>query len=68
MSDYRSLINRDLPHEERSCSSKAAYVSRREALATKQRSRFDSGIKPYRCGYCENWHMGHNRSRKERAA
>lgn len=63
---YRQLINRDLPIEERGCTSKARFLSRAEARSITRhgrRSAADGGLRPYRCRFCEWWHLGHRRQR-----
>jgi hypothetical protein len=59
---YRYLIDRRPPRVERGCTSKSAFVSRREAstMARHGRNR-DGSLKPYRCRLCELWHLGHRR-------
>lgn len=47
--------------EERQCLKKKPYINRRIAaekakLASKRANEF---IKPYRCGHCFQWHIGH---------
>jgi hypothetical protein len=60
--DYRQLVNRDLPPQERGCTSKAVYVSRREAMSRVRHGRsVGSGLHPYRCQWCDGWHLGHRR-------
>jgi hypothetical protein len=60
--DYRDFINRDLPLVERGCTSKAAYVSRREARTWVRNGRRSHGsLDPYRCRSCGQWHLGHRR-------
>src|SRR5438067_6541720 len=45
---YRQLINRDLPKVERSCTSKAMFISRREAVSSTRRGhRGDGALHPY---------------------
>jgi hypothetical protein len=57
---YRELINRDLPLLERGCTSKAMFISRREAQNVKRHGRHQDGsVRPYRCRYCDWWHLGH---------
>ena len=55
---YRQFINRDLPIQDRGCTSKALYLSRREASNFVRRRGF-SGLRPYRCWFCSGWHLGH---------
>ncbi len=60
--DYRQFINRNLPLQDRGCTSKAVFISRREAQSLLRNSRHGStGLKPYRCRWCEGWHLGHPR-------
>jgi hypothetical protein len=60
VSDIGHLINRRLPAVERSCLSKAFFVSRREARSMARNGRRSNGqLKPYRCRYGEHWHLGH---------
>ena len=59
---YRQFINRDLPQLERSCTSKAIFLSRREAVsATRRGRRGDGAMHPYHCANCSRWHLGHRR-------
>ena len=58
--DYRTFINRDLPFVERGCTSKVAFVSRREARSISNHGRRQDGsLAPYHCRYCGSWHLGH---------
>lgn len=60
ITDYRTLINRDLPLLERGCTSKAAFESRREARSLARHGRHANGqLHPYHCRYCDLWHLGH---------
>jgi hypothetical protein len=62
--DYHQFINRNLPLVERGCTSKAMFVSRGEARALVRHSRHTDGqVKPYHCGHCDGWHLGHRRRR-----
>ena len=61
--DYHQFINRDLPLQERGCTSKAVFISRREARSLANHSRLTVGLKPYRCRWCDGWHLGHRRRR-----
>jgi hypothetical protein len=61
--DYHQFINRDLPIRERACTSKAVFFSRREARSLANDSRLTTGLKPYRCRWCDGWHLGHARRR-----
>ena len=62
--DYRIFINRDLPHLERACTSKAAFVSRGEANQVARRGQRSNGqLAPYHCEFCSRWHLGHHRRR-----
>ena len=59
---YRQFINRDLPLVERGCTSKALFITRAEAKSSSRRNRRDDGsVRPYRCRYCDGWHLGHGR-------
>ena len=61
---YRTLVNRELPLVERACTSKAGFVSRAEARALLRHGRHvDGSMDPYRCRFCELWHLGHRRRR-----
>jgi hypothetical protein len=65
---YRDLIDRRLPLVERSCTSKAAFVSRREASSLARHGRHSDGaMKPYHCRVCDFWHLGHRRGAFGRA-
>jgi hypothetical protein len=65
--DYHLFINRNLPPLERGCTSKAMFVSRREARAQVRHGRQgDGSVKPYHCGHCDHWHLGHRRHRPRR--
>ena len=59
--DYHQFINRDLPPRERGCTSKAMFLSRREARSISRQPWASSGLKPYRCRWCDGWHLGHGR-------
>jgi len=61
MDAYRRFINRDLPTEERACTSKVTHETRAEARSVARRARRSSGsaLHPYRCPYGEHWHVGH---------
>ena len=58
---YRQFINRDLPMRDRGCTSKAVYVSRQEAKSFVRRRGY-AGLHPYRCRWCDGWHLGHRRA------
>jgi len=61
---YRQFINRELPPLDRGCTSKAVFVSRREAqTSTRRNVRSDGSLRPYHCRHCDGWHMGHPRRR-----
>jgi hypothetical protein len=63
-SDYRQLINRDLPLLERGCTTKAMFVSSREARSVARGNPVRGGqLRPYHCGNCGGWHLGHRRRR-----
>jgi hypothetical protein len=69
IADYRRFINRDLPLIERGCTSKAAFVSRREARSlVRSGRRSDGSLDPYHCGVCGHWHLGHRRRRSHRSS
>jgi len=60
--DYRTLINRNLPLEERGCTSKVTFSTRVEARSLARRGRRSDGqLDPYHCRYCDFWHLGHRR-------
>jgi len=62
--DYRRFINRDLPIEERACTSKARFLSRGEARSMVRHGRRCAArgdLRPYRCRSCGWWHLGHRR-------
>jgi hypothetical protein len=60
--DYRQFINRNLPIRDRACVSKAVFVSRGEAKNRVRQGRQGyAGLKPYRCQWCDGWHLGHAR-------
>jgi len=57
---YRELINRNLPLMERGCTSKARFLSRREARSMGRHGRHQDGsLRPYHCRFCDWWHLGH---------
>jgi len=57
---YREFINRDLPLVERGCTSKAVYLTRREARSTGRHGRGQDGsLRAYHCRNCDQWHLGH---------
>lgn len=59
---YRQFINRDLPLRDRGCSSKAVFLSRREAKNVSRHGRGQDGsLRPYHCHWCDWWHIGHKR-------
>lgn len=65
---YRLYINRDLPIRDRACESKAVFLTRGEARGRLRHGRHtDGAMKPYRCRFCAQWHLGHRR-RHGRAA
>ena len=62
--DYRQFINRDLPLIERGCTSKAVFLSQREARSVARYGHVGRGqLDPYHCGHCDGWHLGHRRRR-----
>lgn len=70
MDVYRRLINRDLPWEERACTSKACFVTRDEARSYLRSGALTAGsaMKAYRCRFCRQWHLGHRPRRRGGAA
>lgn len=65
VTDYRQLVSRDLPLQERACTSKVVFVSRRDALSRARHGRMGYvGLRPYRCEWCDGWHLGHRRGRR----
>ena len=65
--DYRTLINRDLPAEERGCTSKSVFTSRREATQVGRHGHHASGqLEAYHCRWCDLWHLGHRRRTRDR--
>jgi hypothetical protein len=62
---YRQFVNRDLPLPDRGCGSKAVYLSRAEARSLVRHGRQGyAGLHPYRCRYCDAWHLGHRRAHR----
>ena len=61
--DYHQFINRDLPPRERGCTSKVWFISRGEAKCVTRQPWAASGLKPYRCRWCDGWHLGHRQRR-----
>ena len=62
LADYRALIERPLSPIERACTSKVGYGSRREARTRARHGRHQDGtLRPYHCGNCGEWHLGHRR-------
>jgi hypothetical protein len=60
--DYRTLINRNLPYVERSCTSKVGFVTRGEARNRTRHGRSSTGrLQSYHCRFCDLWHLGHGR-------
>jgi hypothetical protein len=69
VADYRLFVNRDLPMRDRACESKAVYLTRDEARQRLRAGRHvDGAMKPYRCRFCAQWHLGHRRRRGRAAA
>lgn len=61
---YTVLVERPTNRVERSCSSKIPYATRREARARVRGGRNQDGtLRPYRCQFCDEWHLGHGRRR-----
>lgn len=51
-------------YPERSCEGKVAHASREAAdQAARVLRRQGDVVRPYRCGHCGAWHIGHRRSR-----
>lgn len=50
-------------YEARSCTGKKKYGSESEAMSTLETQRSYGakvdGVRPYRCGFCGKWHLGH---------
>ena len=65
MDAYRRFINRELPREERSCTSKVQFVTRHEARSYLRGGRLTAGspLRLYPCRFGEHWHLGHRRRR-----
>ncbi len=64
---YLAFVNRSLPVIERGCTSKAAYLTRREAKACARNGRHQDGsLAPYHCSHCDLWHLGHQRGTARR--
>lgn len=60
--DYRRLMNRMLPWEERTCGSKVPFETRAQARQWVNAGRRSDGrLKPYRCPIVGHWHLGHRR-------
>jgi hypothetical protein len=69
VADYRLFVNRGLPMRDRACESKAVYLTRDEARQRLRAGRHvDGAMKPYRCRFCAQWHLGHRRRRGRAAA
>ncbi len=51
---------RMLSTRERSCDGKHLYVTRKEAKARVHRVPKLRGLRPYKCLFCEFWHLGHS--------
>ena len=56
--------------EQRVCKRKIPFATRREAALAAQsmQRRGKDPVEPYRCQFCEQWHLGHRLSRKEKRA
>jgi hypothetical protein len=56
--------------QRRSCLGKRPYLSEAEAARTardiKKRGKMAAftGLEPYKCRWCDHWHLGHGRKRK----
>ena len=63
LADYRTLIERPRSPIERGCTSKIAFISRREARTRSRNGRhMDGSLQPYHCQNCGAWHLGHRRA------
>jgi hypothetical protein len=63
---YRSLVERPRNVVSRSCSSKSAFTTRRDALSLSRHGRHQDGtLQAYHCPHCDLWHLGHRRSRHD---
>jgi len=61
---YRSFVERPRNQMSRRCSSKSAFVTRREALSLSHHGRHQDGtLQAYHCPHCDLWHLGHRRPR-----
>jgi hypothetical protein len=52
--------------EHRSCRSKVAHATRKEArtAARAVERRHGGRLEPYHCGFCDGWHVGHPMARR----
>lgn len=57
----------DLKLRRKQCEGKLRYPSLKDARlsATEMSRRIGRDISPYRCRFCESWHVGHTPFRKE---
>jgi hypothetical protein len=63
--DISEMVNRSMPFIERSCLSKALFISQREARSVVRHGRHQDGsVQPYRCRFADHWHLGHRRRRR----
>lgn len=56
-------------YRQHACGRKVPFTSRSEArqMARVTSDRYGGGrIAPYACAYADHWHLGHERSKKER--
>jgi hypothetical protein len=61
---YTQLIERPIDRVQRSCISKTAFASRREARSRVSHGRHQDGtLRAYHCRFCDAWHLGHRRRR-----
>ncbi len=52
---------------DRSCTGKHRYTTRKGAKARVHRVPKLKGLRPYKCAYCEFWHLGHSSARAREA-
>jgi hypothetical protein len=58
-------------YRQHSCGRKVPFTSRKEArqrASTVSRNFGGGRVMPYRCQFDDHWHLGHDRSKKERRA
>ncbi len=49
--------------EARSCDGKRRYVTRKGAKSRAHRVSKLTGLRAYKCDFCEFWHLGHSSAR-----